>query len=202
MRHHAAHRTDHGRTGRSHLAGPRSAVLIATVLLMTACSHSGSTSPGVAGAGSAGATSPSGGATKASALAYSQCMRGHGIKDFPDPGSNGEIALDANGPGSDLDPNNSQYKAANTACKSLLPPQQAKPAGLKEANLKYAKCMRGQGISDFPDPKADGTLQIQVEPGSDLDPDNPRYKAADKACKHYQLNGGAGSSVTSEGAGS
>jgi hypothetical protein len=48
--------------------------------------------------------------------------------------------------------------------------------------LKYATCMRAHGVSDFPDPKPDGSTQIQPTPGSDLDPNNPRFKAVD-ACK-------------------
>jgi hypothetical protein len=35
-------------------------------------------------------------------------------------------------------------------------------------------------------------LQIQASPGSDLDANNPRYKAANDACKHYLPGGGAG----------
>jgi len=125
-------------------------------------------------------------------------MRSHGITDFPDPAADGGLRLETH-PGSDIDPNNPRYKAADNACKSLLPPPQAPPKGLKAANLKYAKCMRSHGISDFPDPKPDGTLQIQATPGSDLDPNNPLFKTADDACKKYAPNGGKGGSVNSDG---
>jgi hypothetical protein len=118
-------------------------------------------------------------------------MRSHGIKDFPDPDANGGIRLGAH-PGSDIDPNNPTYRAADTACKSLLPPPQAPPKNLKAQNLKYAQCMRAHGISDFPDPQPDGTLQIQASPGGDLDPNNPRFKTADGACKKFQPAGGGG----------
>jgi hypothetical protein len=47
-------------------------------------------------------------------------MRAHGIKDFPDPTSQGGISIKVT-PGSDLDPNNPQFKAANAACQHLLP---------------------------------------------------------------------------------
>jgi hypothetical protein len=173
---------------------------VAAALLAAGCAHQAS--PGVAstGRGTARASASASGA-HASALAYSKCMRSHGIKDFPDPNSDGELTLDAQ-PGSDIDPNNPTYKAADAACKSLLPPQQKPPAGLKEANLKYAKCMRSHGVSDFPDPSADGTLQIQSKPGSDLDPNNPTYKAADAACKHFELGGGNGGKLSSRGPGS
>jgi hypothetical protein len=53
------------------------------------------------------------------ALRYSQCMRAHGIKDFPDP-TNGGLQLRA-GPGSDLDPNSPTFQAAQNACQHFLP---------------------------------------------------------------------------------
>jgi len=137
----------------------------------------------------AGASSASG--TKPSALAYSQCMRSHGIKDFPDPDADGDIALEA-GPGSDLDPQNQTFKSADAACKPLLPNRGKAPAGLKKASTKYSQCMRDHGVKDFPDPHADGTLQIQAGPNSDLSPDNPTFKAANEACQHYMPGGGGG----------
>jgi hypothetical protein len=114
--------------------------------------------------------------------------------------SQGNLGLNAE-PGSDLDPNNPRFKAADRACKSLLPPRQAAPSGAKEANLRYARCMRAHGISDFPDPNPDGTLRIEPKPGTNLDPNNPQYKAADTACKHYRPDGGTGGSLQSGGAG-
>ena len=120
-------------------------------------------------------------------MAFSRCMRAHGIKDFPDPGSNGAINLNG-APGSDLDRNDPRFQAADQACKSLLPPGQTGSSGaLRTANLNYARCMRSNGISDFPDPNADGSLSLKPSPGSDLDPNNPQYKKADNACKHYRM---------------
>jgi hypothetical protein len=57
------------------------------------------------------------------ALKMSQCMRNHGIKDFPDPNtSGGHVTLKINGsPGSDLNPNNPQFQAAQKACGRYLP---------------------------------------------------------------------------------
>jgi hypothetical protein len=164
--------------------------LAATAALVTGCSHS-SPSPGVASISAPTSGGSSSAGAKTSALAYSQCMRVHGIKDFPDPNSNGDIALNAQ-PGSDIDPNNPKYVTADNACKSLMPAQTAPPADLKVKTLKYAKCMRANGVSDFPDPKADGTLQVRAEPGSDLDPNNPVFKKADTTCKQYLPDGGAG----------
>jgi hypothetical protein len=52
-------------------------------------------------------------------LAVSQCMRAHGIKDFPDP-TNGGIRIRVT-PGSDLSPDNPQFQSAQTACHGDLP---------------------------------------------------------------------------------
>jgi hypothetical protein len=52
-------------------------------------------------------------------LAFSKCMRAHGIKDFPDPSNDG-LSLKG-GPGSDLDPANPQFQAAQKACQGNLP---------------------------------------------------------------------------------
>jgi hypothetical protein len=164
------------------IAGP-----LACGLLAAACGSSGSGGPPVASISSlpsASATS-SGGSGTASALAYARCMRAHGMPDWPDPDANGNFKP------SSLDPNSAAYKAANNACKSLLPAPQAPPADAKALNLRYARCMRAHGISDFPDPGPDGSLQIRSSPGSDLDPNNPQFKAAHEACKQYRPGGGA-----------
>jgi hypothetical protein len=53
--------------------------------------------------------------------------------------------------------------------------------------LAYAGCMRGHGISDFPDPTPSpgggAGFQIDGGPGSNLDHNNPRFEAADQACR-------------------
>jgi hypothetical protein len=59
----------------------------------------------------------------AQALKFSQCMRSHGVRDFPDPQTGGggiRISLNG-GPGSDLSPSNPQFQAAQKACQSLMP---------------------------------------------------------------------------------
>jgi hypothetical protein len=52
-------------------------------------------------------------------LAFSACMRAHGIKDFPDP-SNGGLRIHVQ-PGSDIDPSNPTFQKAQQACKGNLP---------------------------------------------------------------------------------
>ena len=52
-------------------------------------------------------------------LAFSACMRAHGVKDFPDP-SNGGLQIQDH-PGSDLDPSNPTFQKAQQACQKDLP---------------------------------------------------------------------------------
>jgi hypothetical protein len=52
-------------------------------------------------------------------LAFSACMRAHGIKDFPDP-SNGGLRIQAH-PGGDLDPNNPTFQKAQQTCQKYIP---------------------------------------------------------------------------------
>jgi hypothetical protein len=50
-------------------------------------------------------------------LKYSQCMRGHGVPNFPSPGQS-----KASTSGVPINPNSPQYLAAAGACQHLLPP--------------------------------------------------------------------------------
>jgi hypothetical protein len=52
-------------------------------------------------------------------LAFSACMRAHGLKDFPDP-SNGGLRIQSS-PGSDLQPSNPTFRKAQQACQRLVP---------------------------------------------------------------------------------
>lgn len=62
----------------------------------------------------------------------------------------------------------------------------ASSSGLMAQFLAVSRCMRSHGIADFPDPSASGGVGIvlpHVGPGSDLNPDNPKYQAAHRACE-------------------
>jgi hypothetical protein len=60
-------------------------------------------------------------------LAYSKCMRSHGIKNFPDPkfsGNSTELSLPKG-----LNPNTPQFRAADTTCRKLMPGPDGGPGG-------------------------------------------------------------------------
>jgi hypothetical protein len=187
------------RDGRSRRAGPVTTgmltagmLTVATVigLLAGGCSG-GSPGTGVASVGAAtNKAAPKAGSAESAqdaALAYSRCMRSHGVPKFPDPSSGGGIGIRE---GDGVDPGSPQFKAADQTCASLRPGANLSPAmqgKMRAANLKYAQCVRSHGIADYPDPKANGGIQIQITPGSDLNPSSPAFQAADRACKHLQI---------------
>ena len=195
-------------------------------LLACAC---GGTSPSasVAHLGTTTTSRPAKGSSddngNGSPLAYAQCMRAHGVPDFPDPNSQGGFALQG-GPNSDLGPNSSAFQQANEDCQRFTPtsglghgPSPAQVAQAQAQALKFSDCMRSHGIADFPDPvfHAGGgggiSISIHAGPGSDLTPNSPAFQAAQTACQkllpgpkgaHFATrgpSGGGGASGSSAG---
>jgi len=155
------------------------------------------TTGGNGGGGSGGGAAPAGarsggsivmsGGNYADMLKLAECMRSHGVVDFPDPSANGTIS--ANG----LNPQSSKFQAATKTCRKLLPnggqPTPAQQAQALAQALKFSQCMRAHGITDFPDPQSvpGGGIRMSVRatPGSDLDPNSPLFDAAQKACQSF-----------------
>jgi hypothetical protein len=68
-----------------------------------------------------------------------------------------------------------------------------KNATNRDEAVKFAECMRDNGVSEFPDPDASGSLTIDgVLNGSSLDPSTPAWKEAIGACKDLQPPGFTG----------
>jgi hypothetical protein len=120
------------------------------------------------------------------AVKYAQCMRENGLTDFPDPDKNGKFMISAGGPKRD----SPQFKKAQQACKSQEPPGiQDDPAEVAKDQaswLKFANCMRQNGIRDFPDPK-NGRLLVDR---NRINVNTPQFKNALKACRG--VGGGSG----------
>jgi hypothetical protein len=58
---------------------------------------------------------------QARALAFSACMRSHGVPKFPDPQFFGNRVSISIGPSSGIDPRSPQFQAAQKACFSEFP---------------------------------------------------------------------------------
>ncbi|HZE03853.1 MAG TPA: hypothetical protein VE127_01440 [Solirubrobacteraceae bacterium] len=63
--------------------------------------------------------------------------------------------------------------------------------------VKFAECMRSNGVGAFPDPSASGSFTIdQAVNGSSLDPNSAAFKQAMSACKTLEPPGFTGAKVT------
>ncbi len=68
-----------------------------------------------------------------------------------------------------------------------------------QKGVKFAECMRSNGVSQFPDPGASGKLTIDaVANGSSLDTSTPAFKQAISACQNLEPAGFMGSKRSSE----
>jgi hypothetical protein len=162
-------------------SNPRlAAALVATAglaLLAAACSSpaaAGADSPASAPSSASAPTSTStpssaaaaGAPSSASTVAYSQCVRAHGVPKYPDPGSDGQLPK---GDAQAFGVSDSEYQAAESACQHLLPTSgsvedqgrqcvetgDCPPALVQQmltADRKFAQCMRAHGVPNWPDP--------------------------------------------------
>ena len=116
------------------------------------------------------------------ALAYSKCMRSHGVPDFPDPKVNGNGVSLGVGTRGDLNPSNPAFKAASRACRSLSPAGANPPAQSAQelaADVKFAACMRSHGYPSFPDPDGHGVFNLP----SAINPNSAQFGSATNACQ-------------------
>jgi hypothetical protein len=88
------------------------AVAAAAAVLATACASSALSSASTPSSGSAPAY--------AQELALAQCMRSHGVPDFPGFGQPGQSPPAGNK--ASVNPGSPQFRAALSACHGLLPP--------------------------------------------------------------------------------
>jgi hypothetical protein len=171
------------------LKSPRLATAVLVLAPLLAACGSSSTGSGDS------AASP-----HAKGLAFAQCMRSHGVPNFPDPtaGSGGGLEIQASrraGSGPSLKVNGVSvnapaFQSAQQACRSLLP-NGGKPPQLsatqKQAMLQFSRCMREHGVPRFPDPTfSGGRVGIQMRAGSGIDPSSPAFQAAQNQCQQYQ----------------
>jgi hypothetical protein len=78
-------------------------------------------------------------------------MRSHGVPSWPDPSGGGFHIT-----GSQIDPSSPAFKAARSACSTLLPGDVRgnlhPTAQLIERIRQISQCMRQHGVAGFPDP--------------------------------------------------
>jgi hypothetical protein len=130
----------------------RSAALAA--IAVAGLTGAGCGADGASGTGGGGATQAT---AQAKAVKFSECIRAHGVADFPDPDAKGEFEYGVSVSGT-------VWTKAVRACKALQPAgslsSQRNPKQQSEG-LTFAKCVRAHGVEDFPDP-ADGEPLIDT----------------------------------------
>ena len=100
-------------------------------------------------------------ANRAQAVKFAECMRNNGVRAFPDPDASGSLTIDAVLNGSSIDSDSSVWKQAIGACEDLQPAGftgTKRTAAQQEAAIEFARCVRENGVSDFPDPTPDSPL--------------------------------------------
>ncbi|MBE2319589.1 hypothetical protein DVA67_026715 [Solirubrobacter sp. CPCC 204708] len=137
------------------------ATVAAVALIFAGCSNEPSPEAPADTGTSASATTDSETSGQSQAMRFSACMRENGVADFPDPDASGELTIDGVLNGSSLDASDPAWKQALAACKALQPsgftgrkrtPSEQEPA------LRFAQCIRENGVEDFPDPTPDSPL--------------------------------------------
>jgi hypothetical protein len=147
------------RTNLSRTVRPLAALaLIAMVVMISAC---GSSAPAETGGGSSGRGGDPTATAHEKGVKFAECMRSNGVSEFPDPGASGKLTIDAVANGSSLDTSTPAFKQAISACKNLEPAGfmgSKRSSQQQDAALKFAQCIRANGVKDFPDPIPNGPL--------------------------------------------
>ena len=171
------HNNEHHHPARGRAA--LLAVIVGIALLASGCGGSASSGGGSSSTGASSAYQKE--------LAFSECMRSHGVPDYPDPTSS-DGALVINNPGGTTGSggvSQSTMLAAQQTCRHLLPnggePSQAQQQQNVKQELKFVQCMRSHGVPDMPDPSSNGAASAGADSG--INPQSPQYQKAMQACQ-------------------
>ena len=120
------------------------------------------------------------------AVAFSHCMRSHGVAKFTDPNSSGQLAKETP---QQLGVSSSQFQAAQNACNHLLPnggsgPDTAQVQQDRAHALRFSQCVRSHGVTNFPDPDSTGRIPDPASVG--IDQGSPQFEAANQACRKWR----------------
>jgi hypothetical protein len=165
------------------------------VTLLLALALSAASCGGSSGSEASASSSPSSSAQQ-SVLDFSRCMRSNGVPNFPDPVDENDLPKLSP---SILGVSSSQFIAAVSVCQQLLPSGEISgnsrgisdsvercivggictPAvthWFQDKELRYAQCMRSQGLPSWPDPTTDaqGRLYFDVSPAWAAHPPEPQ----------------------------
>jgi hypothetical protein len=168
----------------------------ASALAVLAAGCGGSSSPGVASIGGAGANASD--PTRSWAAAY-HCFAARGYPNYRVPnanktGGNGwyrrgnQIVLT---PAFQKLTSTARFKAAERVCDPLFPPVKRDPAvvaaDVAQAR-KFARCARAHGMPNIPDPGGDPPWLIDLN-AAGINYDGPKFKDVLATCQSTLKNG-------------
>ncbi|HEY2201520.1 MAG TPA: hypothetical protein VGH56_06505 [Solirubrobacteraceae bacterium] len=160
----------------SKLAGVTAALAAATVI--AGCGSSSPSSSSSSGPASQAQIQQS----QQDVVRFAQCMRLHGVPDFPDPSTSPHAFKEA------FNTQSPAFLAAVPVCQHLLPdggrrnqPARRTPAQAA-AMLAFARCLRGHGFPNFPDPTSTGDLSHEMIASAGINLHQPAVVQAADAC--------------------
>lgn len=183
------------------------AVAFAAAVAVAACG--GSSGPNNSNnsnnSGNSASIWPGSAAFRADKLRVSQCIRAHGVPNYPDPPSRGEMQSESSGNGSvtvngvKLDASAQTLQNAQRACAKYAPVgplvSSSQLASIQQGSIRAAVCMRANGVPDFPDPSVTTgpgghglRISIGSGAGANLNPYSPAFKAAQAKCNKLVQN--------------
>ena len=130
---------------------------------------------------------PAASARQNRAVAFARCLRTHGVPDYPDPTTSGQLVKESP---QQLGVSSSRFQSASSACNHLLPnggssrPNPAQVQRMKAQALHYSRCVRSHGVPNFPDPDSGGRIPDPASVG--IDQGSPKFEAANETCGKYR----------------
>lgn len=127
----------------------------------------------------------------AQSLAFSKCMRAHGVPSFPDPGTPagpGESSFLGIAIPATIDMQSPAAESAFTGCHHVIASilsRVGKPpitAARKESMIAQAQCMRTHGVPGYQDPIFAPGGGIETFDGPGVNPQSSAYQHAEAAC--------------------
>ena len=179
------------------------ALVVFLVLAAAGCQRGDNNDDGVATADGAKSASSSGTATPPAgdpadlARQFAGCMKEQGVEVEVQTGDGDGVGIEIGGDGAKdgggSGPDQKQVEAAMEKCKQFMPnggePPKADPAQLEEMR-QASKCMRENGVPNYPDPDSNGG--IRIGPDSGVDPESDVFKAAEQKCQQGRFGKAGG----------